>query len=338
MGLAMENKDNFAYNLERFFLSYLPNRRCVSKNTITSYRDVFKIFLRFLSDEKNCQPNRIKMGDFTRENILDFMKYLVDVRKVSQRSRNQRLSALYSFVHYLQFEYPESLSQWQKILSIPICKCGKPQMQYLTIKQIELLMRTVGKYGNHRDKAIILLLYDTGARVQELVDISFGDLSLVNPATLILHGKGNKTRVVPLLNTTVRILKSYIDEIEPANLSHPLFRNRNGEAFTRFGVMYILKKYAKLASREDIKIPDKLTPHMLRHSKAMHLLEAGCSVIEIQRLLGHSDIRTTTIYAQTNVEMIRKSLEKVSYSYVQDSRKKKDWQKSKKLMAFLNSL
>jgi len=166
-----------------------------------------------------------------------------------------------------------------------------------------------------RDKAMILLLYDTGARVQEIADLTVQDVRFDTPAQITLTGKGRKMRIVPMMPTTVKILKDYMKVFgmtRDGKENQPLFHNRLGEKLTRFGIAYILSTYGVQARKCEKTIPKKLTPHLLRHSKAMHLLEEGCSEVVIQHILGHSDLKTTSVYAKANVEMTRAALDKIN--------------------------
>ena len=202
----------------------------------------------------------------------------------------ERLSALHAFFRYLQTEEPERMVQCQRILAIPLQRCAQPNL--------------ATPWGR-RDAVLLSLLYDTAARVQELVDLSVGDVRLDTPAQIRLTGKGRKARVVPLLSATVALLSDYLEEQQlnrPERLAYPLFWNRRRERLTRSGIRYILVKYAHQARTQSRSLPRKITPHLLRHSKAMHLLHAGNPTTVIQAILGHADLRTTDIYyAQRSV-------------------------------------
>ncbi|MBR1444915.1 MAG: tyrosine-type recombinase/integrase, partial [Firmicutes bacterium] len=166
------------------------------------------------------------------------------------------------------------------------------------------------------DLALLLLLYDTGARVQEIADLTVSSVRLEPPAQVTLLGKGRKMRAVPLMSNTVAVIEQYLKENrlnEPQKMQYPLFSNHRNEKLTRAGISYILKKYVDLARKIDNNFPENVTPHVLRHSKAMHLLEAGVNVVYIRDILGHSDVSTTEIYAKANLNMKRAALEKVAH-------------------------
>lgn len=308
---------DFASSLQKFFTEHLIHQRACSDNTVKSYRDTFKLFLRFMSERRATKPDKMTLARFTAEEVGEFGKFLSKVRKNSARTRNQRTAAIHSFVAYLQYEYPEMMFQWQKILAMqPQRQTDKP-VAYLSQKEIAAVMASIRPCTRVgiRDKAMILLLYDTGARVQELVDITASDIRLGKLSQVTLRGKGEKMRIVPLMPTTIPVIKKYMETYgltDSKRSDDALFCNRRGEKISRFGVSYILAKYAEKARTREPSLPKQVSPHLLRHSKAMHLLEEGCSDVVIQHLLGHSDLRTTGIYAKANKEMVRDALEKVN--------------------------
>jgi site-specific recombinase XerD len=333
---------DFAISLQKFFQEYLAHQRGCSINTIKSYRDTFKIFLIYMSEKKSIPVHKITLDKFIEKEISEFQKYLVKTRKNSECTRNQRLAAIHAFVHFLQYEHPDKIVQWQKIQAMPSLRCSSKPVKYLTQKEIAALISAIPTNTRKglRDKAMILLLYDSGARVQEIVDLIVQDVRLDALAQVTLTGKGRKTRVVPLMPTTVHILNEYIKKsklLQGDMDAVPLFNNRKGEKLTRFGVTYLLKEYGKKARKQEKNIPAELSPHVLRHSKAMHLLEQGVSEIVIQHILGHADIKTTGVYMKANQEMIRSALKKVnktSHNVVEQFL----WQKDDDLMSMLENL
>lgn len=279
-----------------------------SENTVKSYRDTFTVLLRYCTDVLNLKPEKMKLTDMNKDFIEDFLNWLVDEKGYAIRTRNQRLAALQSFFRFLQIETPENLERCNSILSIKTRKVQNTgQMTYLSINAIRKLLATPNgktKEGK-RDLAILTLLYDTGARVQEMIDLNICDLRLSSPATVKLLGKGQKVRVIPITPKTVNILKSYIDDyqlIDEKNLEIPVFFNKQKRRLSRAGIGYILKKH----------FPVKISPHALRHSKAMHLLEANVNLIYIRDFLGHVSVTTTEIYAKSNPEIKRKAIEAAS--------------------------
>ncbi len=218
---------------------------------------------------------------------------------------------------------------------------NKP-VSYLSQDEIAVLLSKNETKNNMgvRDLALITLLYDSGARVQEIANLSVRDIRIEQPSQVTLHGKGKKIRIVPLISCTVKILKSYMDQFgltQPEQSDSPLFCNRRGTRITRFGIAYLLEKYTFEAKLKKSSIPAKVLPHLLRHSKAMHLLEEGCSELAIRDLLGHADLKTTSIYAKANQEMIRKAIEKASKEKFL-SNNDFSWKNDVGILAWLNEL
>lgn len=290
-----------------------------SENTVKSYRDTFTVLLRYCTDVLNLKPEKMKLTDMNKDFIEDFLNWLVDEKGYAIRTRNQRLAALQSFFRFLQIETPENLERCNSILSIKTRKVQNTgQMTYLSNNAIRKLLATPNgktKEGK-RDLAILTLLYDTGARVQEMIDLNIYDLRLSSPATVKLLGKGQKVRVIPITPQTVNILKSYIDDyqlIDEKNLEIPVFFNKQKRRLSRAGIGYILKKHFEIARINNSNhFPVKISPHALRHSKAMHLLEANVNLIYIRDFLGHVSVTTTEIYAKSNPEIKRKAIEAAS--------------------------
>ena len=239
-------------------------------------------------------------------------------------------------------EEPQYMQQSQKILAIPIKKTDKPPLMYLPLDSIKGLLEQPDRatIQGKRDAVLLSLLYDTGARVQELVDLKVCDIALNDTVTIILTGKGGKSRIVPVMKPTGELLKQYMEGsglTSPVYGHNPLFTNRGNKPLTRAGVTYILKKYAAQAQAMGVKdISAEITPHWLRHSKAMHLLQSGVNLVYIRDLLGHSDISTTEIYARADEKMKRKALMEAYSSPASDELP--TWKKDKDLLDWLKSL
>ena len=307
---------DFAKVLTRFLSEYLPGQRNVATNTIKSYRDTFKQLIIFCDLELNTKPQHLTFDKLKAQTIRDFLTWLEKGRNVCINTRNQRLAAIHSFYRYTQSECPEILLECQRILGIPFKKRGKKTISYLPQESLEYILKepdTARKKGR-RDLTIMATLYDTGARVQELIDLRTGDIRLTKPATITLTGKADKQRQVPIMGKTRDLLADYMKEnhlLENGNQSHPLFYNSRRHPFTRPGITYILKKYLKQAkkSHPEVLFPENLHPHMFRHLKALCLLDAGVKLIYIRDLLGHVSVTTTEIYLRANTETKRKALE-----------------------------
>ncbi len=332
---------DFAIQLTKFLSEYLPTQKNVSPNTIKSYRDVFSLFLRYCRDHKGFPPEILTLDLLDVPFIIDFLEYLETDRNCTVRTRNHRLSVLHAFFRYLQIEEPTRLALSQKILAIPLKRFPASSISYLTSDDLMAILSQpdVTTTQGRRDLVLLSVLYDTGARVQELVDITMQDLRLDSPAQIRLTGKGRKTRVVPLMSETVRLLTEYLREHRLEHTVHvdlPLFFNRQRKSLSRSGVRYILSKYIQRVGRHGLSIMKSISPHTLRRSKGMHLLQAGNPVTTIQAILGHADIRSTAIYAKADMEMKRKALEKVAK--VTDANRLPFWLEDNGLMSWLSSL
>lgn len=332
---------DFAKYLTEFLAVYLPSQRNVSRNTIRSYRDTFKLLIKYYQDIKGIQIERLALKDLSSIEIIDFLNWLEADRECSISTRNQRLAAIHSFFRYIQAEEPDCIFHFQKIINIPIKKAKKTTVEHLSPEAIKLLLEQPDKstQKGRRDLTLISVLYDCGARVQELIDIRVCDVILGPPAVITLTGKGNKMRKVPIMKNTTVLLQHYLIEHEldkPWKNEYPLFTNNQHHKLTRKGVAYIVSRHAASARTASKIIPSKVNVHMLRHSKAMHLLQAGVNLMYIRDFLGHVDIKTTEIYARADTETKRKAIENV-YPELIDSNLP-DWSKNQSLLTWLSEL
>jgi site-specific recombinase XerD len=330
---------DFSYYLTGFLTKYLPDEKGASANTIASYRDTFILFLVFARDRKGIKANQITLSNITKDMIVEYLDWIETERNCSAATRNVRLAALHSFFQYLQYQNPDNLLEWQRILAIPVKKTSKQRFSYLTLDGIKLLlaMPDQNTKTGRRDLALLSLMYDTGARVQEVIDLTPLSLRFDIPYTIKLIGKGNKARIVPLMEPTVELLRNYMKEqrlLLPSANHYPLFCNKQKERLTRAGVNYILAKYADMARNEhSVLISKPLSCHCLRHSKAMHLLQAGVNLVYIRDILGHCSVQTTEIYAKVDSKQKREAIEK-AYTDVTPS-EIPAWQQSEDLLAWL---
>jgi site-specific recombinase XerD len=320
----MRSKD-FGDYLSEYFLKYAPRQTGYSINTIKSYRDTFTIFLRYLNDKIKIKPEKLSFEKLSKKMIEEFLTWLEEDRKYSVSTRNQRLAAIHAFFRYVQIESPENLNLANLILSIPAKKVPEKTIEYLRLDALKILLASIDNTTKKglRDLTLIALLYDSGARVQEIADLAVEDIRLT-PATVQLTGKGAKTRIIPIMDQTTKILSVYLKEYgllgeEATNL--PLFSNRNNCKLTRAGISHILSKYVEVAKKNHPKLfPKKVTPHLLRHSKAMHLLQANVNLIYIRDFLGHASVTTTERYAKADSEIKRKAIEKASSNFLPDKK------------------
>ncbi len=333
----MKMTNDFPQLLSDFLLHELPILHNQSKNTIISYRDAYVQLLKYMEDEKNIISNKIQVTDLTVCTIEEFLNWLESEKGNSISTRNQRLAAIRTLFHYIQKNAPEYMFQCHQIIGIPFKKAEKRVIGFLNEEKTRELLAIPDSNTKKglRDQALLCLLYDSGARVQELADIKVRDLHLDSPAQVKLTGKGRKTRNVPLMNQTVSILKQYIqlNKLDNGlNSDHPLFYNTQERKLTRQGITYILKKYAKQCDVIEI------SPHQLRHTKAMHLTEANVNPIFIRDFLGHTDLKVTEIYSKTSVKMKREALEKMDKQEVIPKEVMKEWNDDKELMTWLKNL
>ncbi len=331
---------DFARLLTEFFNNYLQKQRNVSPNTIKSYRDAFRLLLVYLQD-KGIKPEKVSMGTLSPELIQEFLAWLEVERKCSIASRNLRLNAIHSFFRYAQLDSPEALLNYQRIMAIPVKKKPSAIVSHLSPEGVRKLLEQPNRYtaNGRRDLALLSTMYDSGARVQEIIDLTAKDFISGSSAVLVLTGKGSKTRRVPLMMNTAFILKQYVVENRldaPHRMDWPLFTNHQHRKLTKEGVAYILKKYAAQASGISTDVPERIHCHMLRHSKAVHLLQAGVNLIYIRDFLGHCDIKTTEVYAKADTETKRKALENAYPELVDPNLP--NWSDDTELMRWLSSL
>lgn len=332
---------DFAKHLTVFLSEYLPSQKNVSNNTIQSYRDTFKLLIKYCQEIKNIQAERITLDFISSKQLIGFLEWLEKDRKCSISSRNQRLSAIHSFFRYVQAEEPTGLFHFQKVIAIPTKKARKTVVEHLTPEAMKILLEQPdrGCLKGRRDLTLLSVLYDTGARVQELIDIKVRDVILESPSVIILNGKVNKTRRVPLMKNTVSLLERYIIDNKldkPWKNEYPLFTNNQNNKLTKEGIAYIISKYVEIARKTSSIVPSKVKPHMFRHSKAMHLLQAGVNLIYIRDFLGHVDLKTTEIYARTDTETKRKAVENVYPDLIDCNIP--DWSKDQALLTWLTEL
>lgn len=328
-------KTDFTKALTSYFSTYLPETCGVSPNTCNSYRDAFKLLLLYFQEEKGVPANSIELRMLNRNLASDFLDWLEVQRKVSVTTRNQRLAAMKAFVHYVQYRNPEYLENCTDIIAMRPKKHEKPVIPFLTEEELKALLAQPDPSTRHglRDLTLLSLLYDSGARVKEITDLKLKDIRLTNPAMVTLTGKGRKARQVPLMKETCKLLDAYIRNfnLNSEPLTSPLFFNQKGQALSRYGITYILKKYVSQAELDsDTR---KISPHVLRHTKAMHLLRAGVNMIYIRDFLGHVDISTTEVYARIDAEMKRKVFEEKVPNFTPNTTM--PWEEDKDLLQWL---
>lgn len=334
----MKTVNEFPRILSDFLLNELPVIQNQSGNTITSYRDTYKRLLGYMQDVVRINAQKVMISDLSVGRITEFLNWLERECGNSISTRNQRLAAIHSLFQHIQVQAPEYMFQCQQVLAIPFKKTEKRQVSFLSEDETKALLAmpdTTTRKGR-RDQVLLCLLYDSGARVQELADIRVGDLRLDSPSQVKLTGKGKKTRSVPLMDKTVALLRQYLREQRldnPSCYEHPMFFNTQRKKLTRQGIAYVLKKYADGCGISEI------SPHRIRHTKAMHLTEADINPIFIRDFLGHTDLKVTEVYSKTSVKMKRAALEKMNsgkHNVVPE--KAGDWTEDASLMDWLAML
>lgn len=341
----MKIETDFGRYISIFFEQYLPLERGVSKHTIRSYSDTFTLFFEFMGKVKRTPPHKLTLSLITRDVIIKFLDWVEQIRNCSATTRNIRLAAIHAFCYFLQYKDIQRLGKWQDILSIKSKRTAQSHFSHLSQEGVTTLLSVIrsDSFEERRHLAIIAFLYDTGARAQELIDVTPKDLSFSNPAHVMLFGKGRKKRLVPLQEKMCAILKAYmkdrgIDETEVSN--RPLFTNIHGRKLTSAGLTHIINMYADIVRvKYPDTLPDKISPHSLRHSKAMHLLQAGVNIIYVRDLLGHASIKTTEIYARADTKLKREAL-KSAYSELipQSPSEHGKWEQDQELKMWLRSL
>ena len=331
---------DFAVLLHRFLTSHLAGLRGCSPNTIASYRDTFKLLIAWFRDCRSIPPDKLTLDRIDADAITAFLDWLEAERHNSISTRNQRLAAVSSFFRWLQSQDPTRMASCQDILAVPAKRRAQPSVNHLTIEQTRRLLAQPDRSTRRgrRDATLLATLYDTAARVQEFADLTVRDIRPQPPALAVLTGKGRKTRHVPLGDNTAALLNAYLTEHgldKPGHDDHPLFTNQHRNKLSRGGIAWIIGKYQARAGDPALAGAD-LSPHVLRHSKAMHLYEAGVPLPYIRDILGHVDLTTTEIYARASTEAKRKALEATYTEIVTDELP--EWNHDTGLLTWLASL
>ena len=262
---------DFAYYLANFLSKFLPGTMGLSTNTIMSYRDTFCLLLEFCGSMEKKKAEKITLEDLDRKLVEKYLEWIEKERHCMISTRNVRLAAIHAFCRYLQMEFPDYIYQAQQILAIPVKKAKKPTVEYISLDAMKYLLERpdINTKTGRRDLVLLSLLYDSGARVQELADLKVLDVRVTDPATVKLTGKGKKSRIVPLMRPMATLLGQYLEEnvfTEPYAGDYPLFQNRSKGKLTREGITYTVKKYvAEAINKAPELFPNKLSPHCFRH-------------------------------------------------------------------------
>ncbi len=312
--MTASSPTKFAMALRAFFAQHLPLTRGLSPRTVLSYRDTFVLLLRFLATHHGCGVVDLELDHLRAGDVLLFLDHLETKRKNSVATRNARLAGIHAFARFLATQDPEQVEEAQRLLAVPVKRGPTREIDYLEGDEIGAMLSAVSpqRKDHIRDRALLLTLFNTGARVQELLDIRARDLQLDPPRFVHLVGKGRKERLCPLWPETAEAIQALLNSTpSPAAEGCPVFRNDRGQPMTRFGVRYLLRRYAARAQTAASTLGAKrIHPHTYRHSAAVHLLRSGVDIVTISHWLGHASIETTNRYAAIDLETKRKALER----------------------------
>ncbi|MGH3502216.1 MAG: tyrosine-type recombinase/integrase [Nocardioidaceae bacterium] len=330
--------------LAKFFTDHLAGERAASPRTVASYRDAMKLLLTWFKDVERIPPEKLRLADIDRPRVLRFLDWLETGRSCSAATRNQRLAVIKSFCRYTAVEQPDRLDQVTQVLAIRQKNTPAPQLGHLTAEEVKALLAEPGTASTRalRDTVLLALAYDTAARVQELCDLNVADIRRANPMTVAIHGKGSMIRYVPLMGPSAQLVTDYLEHLDPHSGlgadADPLFHGPNHSRLTRSGVAKLLARHVRTVRARD---PDwapglQVTPHTLRRTRAMHLIQAGINLIYIRDLLGHVDASTTEVYARADAETKRKAIENAYEPLTPDALP--DWTLDASLIGWLDSL
>jgi len=333
-------KQSLGTLVQMFFQERLIRQQNASQNTIASYRDTWRLFLVFLTEQKGYSITSFSMNDLTAEMILAFLDHLETDRKCCIRSRNQRLAALKAFFHFAVYVDPTIMGQAQRVLGLPMKRYERKAVGYLTKPEMDSILAVPNRstISGRRVYSLLLFMYNTGARVSEITALKVTDIRILkNTAQVLIHGKGNKQRIVPLWKETAEVLKDLIDEQnDTSSLQAPVFKNARGLPISRSGITHLLH----ITVEKSITVCSSLngrtvSPHIFRHTTAMHLLQSGVDMQLIRMWLGHVNLDTTHQYIEADLDMKRKALEKGGIFPGTANQK---WQPTDEILTFLNGL
>jgi integrase/recombinase XerC len=333
----MRPADAFPALLRAFFYERLVQQRNVSAHTIRSYRDAWRLFLRFVAARRHCRVADLTLAALDASEVAAFLQYAECERKVSIGTRNCRLAALHSFFAFVAEREPAAIAQCNEVLRIPNKKAPKPARRDLELHEIEAILEQPDRTRpeGQRDHALLWFLYNTGARVQEALDLRAGDVRFDAPRCVRLLGKGRKERICPLWPETVQLLEA-LRRGRPRADDERLFVNRYGAPLSASGVRFKLAQYVRAAARTVPTLAlKKVSPHAFRHAAAVHLLAAGVDVAVIRSWLGHASLETTHHYAQANLATKREALQRLQPKL---PKQPPPWRRDASLLAWLESL
>ncbi|MBN1549829.1 site-specific integrase [bacterium] len=316
----MKPDNDFFKHVRGFLTVYLPKNRCYSQHTVKAYRDTINLFRKFMLEERGIAFTQIHFDQIKHEVIEEFLAWLQNTRDCKASTKNHRLAALKSFFHYCAMEDPALMAIYLDVQKIRPQRVARNRVEYMSKTALKVLLEQPDPTTRcgMRNRFFMILLYDTGARIQEILDLKLKDIHLDDQTPCIyLTGKGNKTRAVPLMDKTIAHLHVYLKIFHPdrdmkndAHLFFTLIRGHRGR-MSDDNVSCFLKRYAKFAHQACSEVPLRMHAHLFRHTRAMHLYQAGIPLSYIKDFLGHVSINTTDIYASTDTSMMKAALEKI---------------------------
>lgn len=322
--------------LQSFFCDRLLMQRSASPQTVGSYRDTFRLFVSYAATRTGRQPSALLLEDFDAPMVVEFLAHIEKVRGNSARTRNARLAAIRSFMSYASHQAPAALPVIQRVLAIPSKRYDRPILGFLSRAEIESIIDAPDRttWSGRRDIVMFATFYNTGARVSEVIGLRVGGVRFGANPCLSIHGKGRKERVIPLWKTTARRIQSWVSD-RNAHQDQPLFPNKSGHALSRSGVERRLRVAVEKASAHCPSLEGRrISPHTLRHTTAMHLLQSGVDITVIALWLGHESPTTTHGYMEADLSMKRRAIDRLSEPSCPDAA----YRPSDKLLAFLNGL
>jgi integrase/recombinase XerD len=327
--------------VRRFLLEHLVDERNLARNTQRSYRDTLSLLIPFIAGKAHKGVDQLTVDHLAAEHVRQFLQHLEDTRGCSVATRNQRLAVIHALARFIGERAPEHVEWCGQIRAVPFKRAAKISITYLEKSEMDALLAAPDRNSaqGRRDYALLLFLYNTGARADEAAQLSIADLHLAHVprrdhSSVQIRGKGNKVRFCPLWPHTVELLDALVREKAPA--AH-VFMNRRGRPLTRFGIYAMVKRYAERVSTKMPGLATKrVSPHSIRHTCATHLLRAGVDINTIRAWLGHVSLDTTNVYAETDLEMKAAALAHCEVK--SNSKPIKRWRQDADLMAFLKSL
>lgn len=327
-----------------FFVDHLQLEKGLQPASIRSYRDGLRLFLNYVATDMGRKISRLSLRDLTFERVLGFLRHLEEDRHNHISTRNHRLAVLHTFFEYIATRVPEMLAVVERVAAIPRKRVAPPETRYLTREEVDALFSALPVEGRWatRDRALLLFLYNTGARVQEAADCRIADLDMGPHPCVRLHGKGDKWRSCPLWAETARQLRLLLERADAGTTStsqRPVFVSARGGPLTRYGIYKIVRRRACVLETESSSVRGRVTPHVMRHTTAVHLLEAGVDVNVIRGWLGHVSLDTTNRYAEISVKAKQAALNAcIPPTSTRGFPRSPVWRNDESLLAWLDSL